>query len=258
MNATAGAPPILSVQRVRKSFGGIRAVDDCSLSINAQSITGLIGPNGAGKSTLFNIIAGLYRPDAGAIWLAGRRIDGLPPYEIVHRGLTKTWQIPHELRNLTVLENLLLGAKRNSGEHLLNVLLQWGAVRSDEKQWRARSREVLRLTELDGLANEHAKALSGGQKKLLELARALMTDPAIVLLDEPVAGVNPRLAGNLMDLIERLRRGGRTFFLIEHDMNVVMNRCDRIIVMHQGHAIAEGTPASVKANPLVIESYLGG
>jgi len=258
MNASAGAPPILSVQRVRKSFGGIRAVDDCSLSINAQSITGLIGPNGAGKSTLFNIIAGLYRPDAGAIWLAGRRIDGLPPYEIVHRGLTKTWQIPHELRNLTVLENLLLGAKRNSGEHLLNVLLQWGAVRSDEKQWRARAREVLRLTELDGLANEHAKALSGGQKKLLELARALMTDPAIVLLDEPVAGVNPRLAGNLMDLIERLRRGGRTFFLIEHDMNVVMNRCDRVIVMHQGNAIAEGTPASVKANPLVIESYLGG
>ncbi len=258
MNASAGTPSILSVQRVRKSFGGIRAVDDCSLSINAQSITGLIGPNGAGKSTLFNIIAGLYRPDAGAIWLAGRRIDGLPPYEIVHRGLTKTWQIPHELRNLTVLENLLLGAKRNSGEHLLNVLLQWAAVRSDEKQWRARAREVLRLTELDGLANEHAKALSGGQKKLLELARALMTDPAIVLLDEPVAGVNPRLAGNLMDLIERLRRGGRTFFLIEHDMNVVMNRCDRVIVMHQGNAIAEGTPASVKANPLVIESYLGG
>ncbi len=200
MNASAGTPSILSVQRVRKSFGGIRAVDDCSLSINAQSITGLIGPNGAGKSTLFNIIAGLYRPDAGAIWLAGRRIDGLPPYEIVHRGLTKTC----------------------------------------------------------GLANEHAKALSGGQKKLLELARALMTDPAIVLLDEPVAGVNPRLAGNLMDLIERLRRGGRTFFLIEHDMNVVMNRCDRVIVMHQGNAIAEGTPASVKANPLVIESYLGG
>jgi ABC-type branched-subunit amino acid transport system ATPase component len=258
MNASAGAPPILGVQRVRKSFGGIRAVDDCSLSINAQSITGLIGPNGAGKSTLFNIIAGLYRPDAGAIWLAGRRIDGLPPYEIVHRGLTKTWQIPHELRNLTVLENLLLGAKHNSGEHLLNILLQWRAVRRDEKQWRARAREVLRLTELDGVTNEHAKALSGGQKKLLELARALMTDPAIVLLDEPVAGVNPRLAGNLMDLIERLRREGRTFFLIEHDMNVVMNRCDRVIVMHQGHAIAEGTPASVKANPLVIESYLGG
>src|SRR6266581_5383642 len=135
------ADPILTVRGVQKAFGGIHAVDRCSLTVLPQSITGLIGPNGAGKSTLFNIIAGLYRPDGGEIWFDGTRIDGLPPYEIVHLGLTKTWQIPHGLRNLTVLENLVLAAKGNSGEHLLNVLLQWAAVRSDEKQWRARARE---------------------------------------------------------------------------------------------------------------------
>ena len=258
MTERSEAPLILKVQDVRKSFGGIRAVDDCSLTVSPQSVTGLIGPNGAGKSTLFNLIAGLYRPDGGEIWFGDTRIDGLPPFEIVHLGLTKTWQIPHELRNMTVLENLVLGSKHNAGEHLTNLFFQPGLVRRDEKRWRQRAREVLRLTQLDALANEHAKALSGGQKKLLELARALMTDPNLVLLDEPVAGVNPTLAGNLMDLIEKLRRDGRTFFLIEHDMNVVMNRCDRVIVMHQGRTIADGTPASVKANPVVIESYLGG
>jgi len=258
MTERSEAPLILKVQDVRKSFGGIRAVDDCSLTVSPQSVTGLIGPNGAGKSTLFNLIAGLYRPDGGEIWFGDTRIDGLPPFEIVHLGLTKTWQIPHELRNMTVLENLVLGSKHNAGEHLTNLFFQPGLVRRDEKRWRQQAREVLRLTQLDALANEHAKALSGGQKKLLELARALMTDPTLVLLDEPVAGVNPTLAGNLMDLIEKLRRDGRTFFLIEHDMNVVMNRCDRVIVMHQGRTIADGSPASVKANPVVIESYLGG
>src|SRR2546427_6184519 len=250
--------PLLTVDRVEKAFGGIHAVDHCSLSVLPRTITGLIGPNGAGKSTLFNIIAGLYRPDGGAIHFNGRRIDGLPPYDIVDLGLTKTWQIPHELRNLTVLENVVLAAKDNPGEHLLNLFVKPGAVVRAEKMWRARAREVLKLTQLDALANEHAKGLSGGQKKLLELARALMSDPSLVLLDEPVAGVNPTLAGSLMDLIERLRQSGRTFFLIEHDMNVVMNRCDRVIVMHQGRTIADGTPASVKSNPVVIDSYLGG
>ena len=141
---------------------------------------------------------------------------------------------------------------------MLNLFFRPLEVKRDEKQWRARAREVLKLTQLEGLANEHARTLSGGQKKLLELSRVLMSDPTLVLLDEPVAGVNPALAGSLMDLIEKLRQNGRTFFLIEHDMNVVMNRCDWVIVMHQGRRIAEGRPEAVKADPTVIESYLGG
>src|SRR5207249_10272624 len=151
----------------------------CSLTVLPKSITGLIGPNGAGKSTLFNIIAGLYRPDGGEIWFDGTRIDGLPPYENVHLGLTKTWQIPHELRNLTVLENLVLAAKNTSGERLLNFFFRPGQVKRDERQWRARGREVLKMTQLEGLANEHARTLSGWQTTLLVLSPALSVDPTL-------------------------------------------------------------------------------
>lgn len=249
--------PILEVRDVSKSFGGLHAVDGCSLTVRPQTITGLIGPNGAGKSTLFNAIVGLYPPDGGEVLFDGRRLDGLPPYEIVRRGVIKTFQIPRELRNMTVLENLMVSGPSVAGERLLDLAFRPRAVRRQERELIDRAEHVLSLVGLGPLGDEYAKNLSGGQKKLLELSRALMARPKMVLLDEPVAGVNPVLTNHLLDVIEGLRQRGLTFFLIEHDMDVVMKRCEWIIVMHQGRTLTEGTPREIKANPAVIESYLG-
>ena len=248
---------ILQTRDVVKAFGGLRAVDGCTLDVRLGSITGLIGPNGAGKSTLFNTIVGLYQPDDGEISFLGNRVDGLPAFELVREGLVKTFQIPRELRNLTVLENLMLCAKGASGERLLNLLLKPRLVRTQEEKAQKKAEEILRFVGLYDLRDEYAKNLSGGQKKILELSRALMSDPKMILLDEPVAGVNPTLAARILDFIEQLRQQGKTFFLIEHDMDVVMKRCDWIIVLHQGKKLAEGTAAEVKQDPRVVESYLG-
>ncbi len=256
---TEPAPaPILAVEEVTKAFGGIRAVDECSLTVQPGRITGLIGPNGAGKSTLFNVIAGLYAPDAGQVYFEGERVDGLPPYRIVRRGLVKTFQIPRELRNMTVLENLMVAAPAIVGERLTDLLRRPWDIRKAETDVIARAEEVLRTVGLSALRDEYAKNLSGGQKKLLELAKALMAKPKMVLLDEPVAGVNPTLAGKILDVIEDLRTSGVTFFLVEHDMDVVMKRCEWIIVLHQGRRLVEGVPDEIKRNPKVIDSYLGG
>lgn len=249
---------MLEVRDVTKSFGGIRAVDGCSLDIRERSITGLIGPNGAGKSTLFNLIAGLYEPDSGEVWFRGRRIDHLPAYDMAHRGLVKTFQIPREFANLTVEENVMVAARGHPGERPVLSFLGTRRVWKSEASLEEKARELVEFVGLGHLAQEPSKNLSGGQRKLLELARALMVDPQMVLLDEPVAGVNPIMSVKLMDLIEELRTHGKTFFLIEHDMNVVMNRCDRIIVMHEGRTIADGEPKQIKADPQVIASYLGG
>ncbi len=249
--------PILRVKGVVKAFGGLRALDDCSLEVAPQTITGLIGPNGAGKSTLFNTIVGLYTPDAGEIVFSGKRIDDVPSWEIVGRGLVKTFQIPRELGNLTVLENLLLWVRSNPGERLWNLAFKPFLVRGFEREAQGKAEEILRFAGLFDLRDEYAKNLSGGQKKILELSRALMADPAMILLDEPVAGVNPILTVKILDLIARLKVQGKTFFLIEHDMDVVMNRCDWIIVMHQGRKLAEGNPKEVKRDERVVEAYLG-
>ena len=248
----------LIVKGVSKHFGGVRAVDDCSISVEDGSITGLIGPNGAGKTTLFNMITGFLPPDEGEIHLNGQRLDGLPPHATVRRGIVKTWQIPREFENITVLENLMLAAKDHPGESIWNVVFRPFRVRKREREVQEKAHQILEFLELDHLATELAGNLSGGQKKLLELGRALMTDPTYLLLDEPVAGVNRVLAEKLLNRLDELRQEGVTIFLIEHDMDVVMNRCDIVVVMHNGRKLAEGTPAEIKMNEDVIESYLGG
>ena len=251
-------PPILQVQEVVKKFGGLRALDGCTLDVQPRTITGLIGPNGAGKSTLFNTIMGLFTPDSGAITFNGQRIEGEPAYRLVPMGLVKTFQIPRELRNLTVLENLLIAAKDVPGESLFGLLLKFREAPKRNREVQEKAEDLLSFVGLSGLRNEYAKNLSGGQKKLLELTRALMCDPLLILLDEPVAGVNPTLAVKILGLLQQLRDQGKTIFLIEHDMDVVMNRCDWIVVLHQGRRLAEGAPTEVKRDAQVVDAYLGG
>ncbi|MFQ5908123.1 MAG: ABC transporter ATP-binding protein [Thermoplasmata archaeon] len=247
----------LSIKDVSKHFGGVHAVEECSLDVEDGTITGLIGPNGAGKTTLFNLITGFLRPDGGEIHLNGERLDGLPAHASVRRGVVKTWQIPREFENITVLENLMLAAKDNPGESIWNVIFRPFRVRKREREVQEKAHRILEFLELGHLATELAGNLSGGQKKLLELGQALMTDPTHLLLDEPVAGVNRVLAEKLLDRLDELREQGMTIFLIEHDMDVVMSRCDVVIAMHNGRKLAEGTPTEIKANVDVIDSYLG-
>jgi branched-chain amino acid transport system ATP-binding protein len=247
------------VAGVCKSFGGIRAVRDCTLSVRRGSITGLIGPNGAGKSTLFNIIAGLYAPDRGRILLDGRSIGGLHPHQIYRLGLARTFQIAHEFGSLTVLENLLVPPPGQVGERLWSGFTRWGAVRRQEAALTEQAREVLAFLRLDHLADEPAARLSGGQKKLLELGRVMMSGCRTVLLDEIGAGVNRTLLAELAGMIERLNREqGYTFCVIEHDMDMIARLCNPVIVMAEGTVLARGTMAEIRADPRVIEAYLGG
>ena len=248
---------ILVVEEVVKRFGGIVAVDHCSFTLRRGTITGLIGPNGAGKTTLFNIIAGYYRPDSGRIWFEGARIDGLLPHQIFARKIARTFQIPRELKRMTVLENLMLVPEHQSGERLFNAWFRVGRVHREEEQVRRQAEEVLKFVKLDHLRDEYAGNLSGGQKKLLELARTMMSEARLILLDEPGAGVNPTLMRDLVSYIQHLRAMGRTFLLIEHDMDLVMEICDPVIVMSNGRKLMEGTPQEVRHDPRVLEVYLG-
>ena len=248
---------MLQVENVVRSFGALRAVDRVSLEVPKGSITGLIGPNGAGKTTLFNAIAGQLPPDSGEIRLAGRRLDGLRPDQIFDRGLGRTFQIPRPLASLSVRENLLLAPVRQSGERLWNNWLRPARVRAEERAHGERARELLDFVGLSALEERPAGVLSGGQQKLLELARVLMIDPLVILLDEPAAGVNPALLEKLLERIIALHRRGMTFLLIEHNMDVVMRLCDPVLVMAQGRLVMQGTPAEVRADARVIEAYLG-
>ena len=250
--------PILEVEDVTKAFDGVRAVNSCSLSVRRGSITGLIGPNGAGKTTLFNLITGFLRPTTGRILFQGQRIDGLAPHRIFHRGVVRTFQIPRELKTMTVLENLMLVPSGQMGEHIWNPWLFAFRVSRQERKIYEKALEVLEFVDLIHLRDEYAANLSGGQKKLLELARTLMCDPEMILLDEPGAGVNRVLMRKLVENIETLRRDlGITFFVIEHDMDLVTRLCNPVIVMSQGERLAEGSPEEIKHDERVLEAYLG-
>ena len=250
----------LRVESLVKRFGGITAVDGASFAVEEGSLTGLIGPNGAGKSTTFNCITGVHEPDEGTVIFKGEDVTGLEPYQIAQLGLVRTFQIARELEEMTVLENLMLAPKGQRGESVVRSVtpgLRSGVV-EQEAELRERAWEMLEFFEIDHLAREEAGNLSGGQRKLLEMSRALMTDPEVVLLDEPLAGVNPTLEEKLLDRIHELREEGYTFLLVEHDMDVIMNNCEHIIVMHQGKVLAEGTAEEIRNDEQVIEAYLGG
>lgn len=253
------AEPILTAHGLVMDFGGVRAVNDCAIAVNEGSITGLIGPNGAGKTTVFNLIAGFHKPTAGQVSFRDRRIEGLPPHLIFGAGIVRTFQVPRELKRMSVLENLMLVPSAQAGESIWRVMLTPWTIKRQEREIADRARQVLEFTGLSDVADLDAGSLSGGQKKLLELARTLMADPQLVLLDEPGAGVNPTLLRRLEGGIRRARDElGITFLLIEHDMGLIGRLCDHVIVMEQGSVLTQGPPASVQRDQRVIDAYLGG
>ncbi|WP_435347954.1 ABC transporter ATP-binding protein [Haloarchaeobius sp. HRN-SO-5] len=253
-----GSTDLLEVDGVVKRFGGLVANDGVSFGVEEATITGLIGPNGAGKSTLFDCITGVHAPDEGAVRLDGKPIHGRSPTAVAKRGVGRTFQTPKTFRGMTVRENMAFAAAEQTGERALDALFRPETIREEEADVQATVDETLEFLELDHLADEYASSLSGGQRKLLELGRVLMMDPRIILLDEPVAGVNPSLTDELLARLEELNDRGRTILFIEHDMDVVMEHCDRVVVMHDGRTLAVGPPAIVQEDERVVEAYLGG
>jgi ABC-type branched-subunit amino acid transport system ATPase component len=249
--------PLLQVAGLERSFYGIRALDGVDLTVESATITGLIGPNGAGKTTLFNCVSGLIPPDAGRVVFAGEDITGLSPDRVTRRGLTRTFQIARGFPRLSVLENLLLYGDRQPGERFWPVLLGRHAVARREAELTERAFTVARRLDLTRVLNHPAAALSGGQKKLLEIGRALMTAPRLVLLDEPIAGVNPTLGREIGEHLRRLRGDGITFLIIEHHLDVIARLCDPVIVMAEGRHLAQGSFAELAADPRVQEAYMG-
>ena len=249
---------MITVKNLSKHFGGIKAVDGVDLHIDRGSITGLVGPNGAGKTTMFNLIAGLYQPTEGEIILDGEDVTELTSHQLFHKGLLRTFQIAHEFPTLSVLENLMMVPADQLGENLMNTWLKRKQIREEEQALQAKAEEVVDFLSISHLKNERAANLSGGQKKLLELARTMMVDAKVVLLDEVGAGVNRTLLNQIGDAILRLNKErDYTFCMIEHDMDFIGRLCDPVIVMAEGSVLFEGSVEDAKKDEKVIESYLG-
>jgi neutral amino acid transport system ATP-binding protein len=248
---------ILSAAGLCKSFGGLRAVSDAQIQVKTGTITGLIGPNGAGKTTLFNLLSNFIRPDKGEVIFDGEPIHHLRPYQIAMQGCVRTFQVARVLSRLTVLENMLLAVQKQTGENFIQLWLQQKQIGQEERENKERAMEILESVGLAAKARDYAGALSGGQRKLLEMARALMSRPKLILLDEPAAGVNPTLIGQICEHIAKWNERGISFLIIEHNMDVIMSLCDRVWVLAEGTNLADGTPQEIQKNPDVLEAYLG-
>jgi branched-chain amino acid transport system ATP-binding protein len=254
----ASAPPVIDARRLTKRFDGLAVVSEMSLAVGRGEMVGLIGPNGAGKTTMFNLIAGSLKPTSGELWISGREVSAAAPETRITHGLARTFQIPRPFPEMSVLENVLVGGQQQVGESLFANFLKPSAVRAREAALIDKARGLLDFVTLSHLEHQPARVLSGGQRKLLELARVLMADPDVILLDEPAAGVNPVLLEVIIERVTALNRQGVSILLIEHNMDMVSRLCSRVVAMALGKLLAEGSPAEVAANPAVIDAYLGG
>jgi ABC-type branched-subunit amino acid transport system ATPase component len=258
MRSVSEGGTILEVEDLRRAFGGVQAVSGCSFSIRRGALSALIGPNGAGKSTVINLISGATPSEGGTVRFDGTDITGWRPHRIARRGLIRTFQISRELGNLTVTENLLVVAPWQRGARPRPALFRPGVGRAGDRDLVMNALDVLDTFGLYPLRDEYAATLSGGQKRLLELARAVMARPALLLLDEPMAGINPALISRLAEHIQRLNASGITFVMVEHNLEVVERICDQVVVMAEGHTLATGRMAELRRRPEVVTAYLGG